>query len=104
MMVGEIPGRRWRPGKTSSGLPEGSNCEYVMELLIQMPVPSGITLLPKMSPRVCVADTTLPSPSATTKCVVCPCSPARPACPTETLSLLAEDAVADATFAACCSQ
>jgi hypothetical protein len=66
MMIGEIPGRRWRPGKTSSGLPAGSNWEYVMELLIQMPVPRGITLLPKTSPKVCVADTTLPSASATT--------------------------------------
>ena len=42
-----------------------------MESLSQMPVPGGIVLLPKTLPRVCVALTTFPSRSATTKCVVC---------------------------------
>jgi hypothetical protein len=54
-------------------LPAGSKVEYEMESLSQMPVPSGITLLPKTFPRVCVAETTLPSPSAMTKWVVCSC-------------------------------
>src|SRR5215213_2056347 len=44
-----------------------------MESLSQMPVPSGITRLPKTLPMVCVALTTFPSRSATTKCVVCSC-------------------------------
>ena len=52
------------------GLPFGSKVEYASELLSQIPVPGTMIRAPNELPNVCVAETTLPYWSATTKCVV----------------------------------
>ena len=58
------------PPRSTAGLP-GSTSAHMRRLLRSMPVPGTMTPEPNGLPSVCVTVTTVPSPSATAKCVVC---------------------------------
>ena len=64
------------PGATDSAWP-GCGSKSAIVLFSSMPVPGTIAVEPNRLLIVCVAATTLPSPSATVTCVVCGEPPAR---------------------------
>src|SRR5215510_16365169 len=68
--VGDIMVPALRPGLTTLG-DCGSRSDHLRMLLSTIPVPGIAKPEPNGTPSVCVTDTTVPSPSAQAKCVVC---------------------------------